>query len=388
MQKSYNFRVVFTAACLTMLFFGVSVISLGSILPDLIRQYGLSEIEAGVLTSMLPLGILIGSLVFGPIVDRYSYRPLLIVCVLLIFAGMQTIAFTSSYLLLQLAFVLIGIGGGAINGGASALVADISVDRPESRGANLSFLGVFFGVGALGMPILLGVFEQQYSYNTLIAAIGWFVFLSIFFLAVIRFPGPKHQQGVPFREGLGLLREAPLLLLGFFLFFQSGVEGLVNNWTTTYLEKNLNTEASLALFALGTSVASLTFMRLVLAGLLKKVRRYWVMVISLLLAIAGGLVLLTGIPVLGLALLGAGLAAGFPVMLSFVGDLYSHLSGTAFSLVFVIALIGNIIINFLMGVISQALGIGQFPWILLACLVIMGALLFASLRSIAGKTNI
>jgi fucose permease len=40
-----------------------------------------------------------------------------------------------------------------------------------------------------------------------------------------------------------------------------------------------------------------------------------------------------------------------------VGDRYKALSGTAFSLVLVIALSGNMIINYSMGVIAQTYGI-------------------------------
>ena len=53
----------------------------------------------------------------------------------------------------------IGFGGGIINGGTNALVADISA---ENKGANLSLLGVFFGIGALGMPLLLGVLSKHF----------------------------------------------------------------------------------------------------------------------------------------------------------------------------------------------------------------------------------
>ena len=48
---------------------------------------------------------------------------------------------------------LFGLGGGAVNGATNALVSDIS---EKDKGANLSLLGVFFGLGALGMPFILG----------------------------------------------------------------------------------------------------------------------------------------------------------------------------------------------------------------------------------------
>ena len=61
----------------------------------------------------------------------------------------------------------------------------------------------------------------------------------------------------------------------------------------------------------------------------------------------------------GLILSGAGLAGGFPIMLGFVGEKFSDISGTAFSFVFVVALIGNMLVNFLTGLIVHYHGVGS-----------------------------
>jgi len=58
-------------------------------------------------------------------------------------------------------------------------------------------------------------------------------------------------------------------------------------------------------------------------------------------------------------------------MLGFVGTLYPGLSGTAFSLVFFIALIGNTLINFLMGIVAQNFGVEHLVTFALAESVIM-----------------
>jgi fucose permease len=75
--------------------------------------------------------------------------------------------------------------------------------------------------------------------------------------------------------------------------------------------------------------------------------------------------------VTGLIILGAGLAGGFPIMLGFVGNSYRELSGTAFSLVLVIALVGNIIINYCMGIIAQEYGIQHLITVAFAELFVM-----------------
>ena len=76
--------------------------------------------------------------------------------------------------------------------------------------------------------------------------------------------------------------------------------------------------------------------------------------------------------------MGVGLAAGFPVMLGLVGSRYADLSGTAFSFVLVIALIGNMFVNFLMGIISENFGIrhlGTVTITIILCMFVLAALI-------------
>ena len=136
----------------------------------------------------------------------------------------------------------------------------------------------------------------------------------------------------------------------------------------------------------------MTVARLLLSRLLKKVSPFWALMASLCIAIAGSFTLMLasayGFAIAGLALLGAGLAGGFPIILGYVGDIYAKLSGTAFSIAFVIALAGNMLINYMMGVISQAFGIGQLSTALLLTLMVMILLLWVIRGRIRGKVAV
>ena len=104
----------------------------------------------------------------------------------------------------------------------------------EELGSRLSFLGMFYGLGALGIPSLLGVLSEHYSFETILQGIGIIMLAGILFCIPVHFPAPKQAQGFPVKEGLGLLKESSLLLLSSILFFQSGIEGVCNNWSTSY----------------------------------------------------------------------------------------------------------------------------------------------------------
>lgn len=93
MSNSYHKNLVFTAACIGMCFFGVSMITLGAVLPSLIAKLNLSGLQTTSLVTFLPLGMLAGSLIFGPIVDRFGHKALLVPSCIIVLLGMEGLAF-------------------------------------------------------------------------------------------------------------------------------------------------------------------------------------------------------------------------------------------------------------------------------------------------------
>ncbi|MGD9327529.1 MAG: MFS transporter [Cyclobacteriaceae bacterium] len=380
----YNKKLVFAAACVDILVFGVGVISLGSILPFLTEKYALDDLSKGTLASLLPLGILTGSLVFGPVVDKYSYKNLLSLSILLNILGFELIAFANSFFFLGLAFFLIGWGGGMINGATSALVSDISEDHGENKGANLSLFGIFFGVGALGMPFIISFLSTRYETDNIVAGIGSAMIAALVLNLILTFPKPKQAQSIAIKQFFQLVKNKVLLLFGFILFFQSGMEGLTNNWTTSYLIEVIRVDEQRALMSLTIYGGIFTIGRLVISLLLKVISARIVLVSSVTLALAGGIITLVAGNIIvytaGLLCIGFGLAAGFPIVLGMVGDRFPSWTGTAFGVVFSIALIGNIIINYMTGVAAELWTIITFPIIYVISGILMLILILFSFR--------
>jgi MFS family permease len=369
-------KTVFICACLAMLLFGISLITLGSVATALQEKFQLDALASGTLFSILPIGILAGSLLFGPFSDRYGYKVILILSCLLIFAGFQGIAFAPDPGLLKVYIFLFGLGGGAINGATNAVVADISA---ANKGANLSLLGVFYAIGALGMPVVLGAMEKKFSFETIVSAIGYIPLAVCALCIFTRFPPGKQAGGVSLSQGLSLLREHALVLIGFFLFCVSSFEAIINNWTTTYLLKELpSAVSSQTLYALSLYIAGMAGMRLLLGSAFRSLSSLRILVLSFGCLLAGCLLFHTPgsypVAVAGLVLIGIGLAAGFPVMLGLTGSLYASVSGTAFSMVLTIALVGNMLVNFAMGAIAERYGVEHLTSVAFTLLAAMLAL--------------
>jgi MFS family permease len=135
----------------------------------------------------------------------------------------------------------------------------------------------------------------------------------------------------------------------------------------------------------------MTVMRLLLGSAFRNTGAKKIWTISLSLLFLGLLFLSLGKSfypaVTGLILIGAGLAAGFPIMLGYVGDRFKELSGTAFSIAFVIALLGNMIINYSMGFIVQKYGVRQLTTVGFIEFFIMMLLCIAVLKKLTINKN-
>jgi fucose permease len=376
----YRYSLVFAAACLGMLLFGMTLTTLGAALPPLMDRYGLDRTEAGSLLALMSLGILAASLVFGPIVDRFGYRSVLVVSALGVGLGLEGIAQAPSARWLAAAVLVLGFSGGIVNGSTNALVSDIS---GTGRSASLALLGVFFGVSALGVPLALGLLLNWVGYAAILAGIGLVVLIPVVYFLAIPFPPPKQPQGFPLRKAGGLLREQPLLLLGGMLFFQSGMEITLGGWSARYAHEVLGLTEQRAVLVLSLYWVGMVTARLVLTALLQRLSAGRILGAFLGVATLGSALLLaargSATAMLGLFLLGFGLAAGFPIVLGIIGELYTELTGTAFSIAFVMALTGGSALPYLTGRLGDRYGLRGSLLIVPASALAM-ALLFGVVR--------
>ncbi len=382
MAKAYNKNLVFTAACIGMCFFGVAMIIIGSVLPTLAAKLSLSELQQAALVTFLPIGMLVGSLIFGPICDRYGHKALLVPSCILVLLGIEGLAIFESVAALQAAIFAIGFGGGVLNGETNALASDISDENEKS--SRMSFLGVFYGVGAIFIPIALSALEKTYSYEVILQAVGVIMLIGIIFCIAIPFPPAKQSQGFPIKEALGLLKNKYVLMLSFVLFFQSGIESITNNWSTSFFLGTTELTKEMTLLLLTCMVAGLTVARVIQVWLFRKVDPNKILPYLLLLTAVGCVALLFSPEfwraAVGMVLIGVGLSATFPVIFGVLGSKFPELSGTVFSVALVVALIGQTVLNNVVGLTSAAF----LPYIIVCGLAIM---LFLFKISVKNKTT-
>ena len=378
----YNKNLLFVAASLAMVLFGIACVAIGTINEYLTSTFSVDKIFIGFLASMFAAGALIGSLSFGPIVDRFGYKILLIISLIFLSAAFEIVGRTNDLNIIRTMIFLFGLGGGIINGATSALVADLFT---EKKGAYLSFLGVFWGIGALSLPLVTSILLKiEMGYPEILSIIGALALIPIGLFAMLKCPDAKNSEGIPYRKYLSMLKNPTILLIGFFLFFQSGFETLTTTWTPRYFMEAYLSDTEKALLSLTMMSISLTVSRLLLGYLLKKNEAWKVLLAGLLITMTGLVMMKFGSSyatgIVGISLLGFGAAASFPVMLGYVGTMFPDISGAAFSLVLFMALTGNMLLNAAGGMVFERYQVTSFSLLMIGIVAVMLILLVFIIR--------
>lgn len=372
----------FIAACIGMAFFGVTMVALGAVLPSLSEKLGLTPVEKASLAGSLMGGIFLGSIVFGPICDHYGHKGIFLFSSICVLLGLLDISVAPGLLLLIPGYLLIGFGGGVLNGQTNTLVSDL-YDATE-RGGKLSLLGAFYGVGAMAITLLVGVLGADFSFEIILQGISVVLLLGIAFCFTVNFPAPKQAQSFPFRKALAMLKEPVLLLMSLVLMLESTIESVTNNLSTTYFGNNFGSASEVVLL-LTVMMASLTAARFMLSWLAHVFSPQILLYIFLTLlftgfalaAISGNIAMAT----VAMVLVGLGAAAAYPVILGQLGTKYSDLSGTAFGIAITIALAGSTLFNALIG----GLLLSVYPYVMMGGVLLMLVLYTLGNRSLEIK---
>ncbi|MDR2682344.1 MAG: MFS transporter [Dysgonamonadaceae bacterium] len=353
-MKEYNKTLVFIAACAGLAFFGVAMLALGPVLSHLGEG-------ANALPATLSIGILIGTVIFGPVVDKFGYKGLLVTGSALALCGIQGLAHLTGMSLLHLSMLMLGVGGGILNGETNALVAEIYDDK--TRGGRLSVLGAFYCIGAL-LWTLLNYFIKD-NYTLPLNAISVIMAMFVVFFLWIRFPLPKPNTNVSVSKTLGLLKYPALILFAFLLFFQSGFEGITGNFTIRFLENTQDMESAAATLSLTAFTIGMLIGRLPMGYLISKLSGSTTLYLYLCVALAGVALLYFAPSVAGVyaatACIGLGVGATYPVVFNYLGGAFKELSGTVFSIAIFIGLCGQFTFNKGIGVLFDNGRFGYFP---------------------------
>ncbi|MER5780335.1 MFS transporter [Streptomyces mobaraensis] len=214
----------------------------------LVRGKGLSTGGAGLLISVGSTGLLVGSLLSGPLCDLRGRRPALVCALLLNAVGYLGLATLNgppwSYaVLLFVALVGMGMFGPACN----TLIADLATPEQRPFAYTISYIGNNLG---MGVGPLLGGVAAAYSYHVMFAGniLAGLVCVALVMVWVPRDDrvahgeasgSPRAAEGKAFRGVLGDTHVLLVVLVSFFYVAPLiGLEYLLPLSVTTVLHES------------------------------------------------------------------------------------------------------------------------------------------------------
>ncbi|MEK4405482.1 MFS transporter [Sporosarcina sp. FSL K6-6792] len=258
---------------------GFGHIIIGTVLEPMVDSYGIHYKDGGQLIMNQFLGFLGGVMIAPLIVNRIGRR-MTIFLALLIFALSQ---FVFSVLPNWNVMLAIAPFGGAGIGIAETIVASLIIGHlKEKKATTLVIVEIFFGVGALAIPvisaflIMTGVWNFSFTFVAVFASVIMLLWLFLSFgeldpILKRQVKALPEDGNKPERKRYSK-RQLPIIATGaLFFFMYVGTEMVLPNYLPTILSKTTNLDASTLALSITVFWAAMTLGRISMTGIIDRI---------------------------------------------------------------------------------------------------------------------
>lgn len=323
-----DFNMLIVAAVMAIFVYGMIAAMLGSILPDLSKRFSLSPAQNGTIAMTQAIGLVIGSLLQGPLIDLQGKKVGMVLGLGLIALALFLLPRSKGFSSIRLYMLILGVGGGIIVAGANALVNDVKTDNPT---ALFNGFNTFFGLGGIATPFIAANLLGGNSFRlcNLTAAL---TVATLALHSATDMPLPTGVVQFQFSDVPALLANPGLFLPAMLLFLYVAAEVGVWNWLVKHLiAQGIPEKKALNILSFGFALGLLAG-RLVVAVIPPIPATTLLMVSSILIAVTTYLMLQFKDATLAWAMVflaGVAMAPVFPTALSLVGAKFPTGTATA-----------------------------------------------------------
>ena len=351
---------------------GVYVILIGSILPMIKEEYGLSYQIGGYLISAHSTGNILAGLFAGLIPLMIGIKNSLMILNLLPYIGFIIALLTGNPLLLIFAFLLSGLGRGSISNYNNQAVSTLS----GGNSSPLNALHGFFAIGAVTAPLIALACTRNGNAGwriTVYIILGLGV-ISIVTSSFMKMDSVTYSRSESQQNAFGFLKEGPYWYSIGIMFLYQCIEASVMGWMVTYYEESgiLASGASQLLTSLlWITILIGRFGCSAIGGRTSSVKIIRTLTTGILLFLC--LVLMAGhLPLMLLGTIGLGLSLSgmYGTTVSNAGDVFGRYP-LAMGIFVTLSGFGSIITPSIIGTIAEYTGIRVSMRVLLAPAVVL-----------------
>jgi fucose permease len=337
---------------------GWSMVLMPSLIRSIEHQFGQSDAAFGLLYFMASLIYACGAFSGGFLTERLGRRAVLCAGVLALGAGLGGEGIAPTWVTLLAALVPASWGAGVIDGGINALFLDLYRD---ARAGALNLLHVFFSLGALVSPFVVGqLISAGVPWRSIFLGTGVWALPLAGLLAVVGMPSGRHDRHVrePAQGDAAEQSLLPFAGLALAIGLYVAAEVSVSNWLVKLL---VAVPVATATEVLSVFWAGLAVGRLLSNRLAERIDYFAFTVGCIVLA---SLALLGAIfaPILPLAgalfgLTGMFFGPIYPMIMALGGNIYPRRLAALSGSLSAAAVAGSIVYPPLMGVMATHIGL-------------------------------
>jgi fucose permease len=350
-------HTLYLVSCAAMFVFGIVLALPGTVLalPEVADRLHLTLASRGTLISALFLGLLSGSFLSGPLVDRVGQRRMLGASALLVATCLPLFAAAPGYVLAAASLAAIGLASAGVNTASNALSSDLF---PEERGRRMNGLAVAVGLGGLSLPAATALASGVLTWSWIVTG-GAILAAAVAAIALVVRGPAEHLHSSEARGVAQVARQRGLMWIAALVALAAGTEASMAGFTSTYLSARGFT-ATAATWALSAHWVGLIVGRVVLAGHVDRAKAR--AVVAAAAAGASGILALVTFhqPAILAAMpfvVGVAIGTIMPTSLALAGERYPRGAGTLFGLLLTSAQAGAMALPSIIGVVSEWNGV-------------------------------
>jgi MFS family permease len=324
MPASIQRNKLFVASCMALLVTSLSFGIRAGLLDTWKHSFGLSQEDAGVITSTAFFGFPIAIIIGGMVVDIIGMKKLLVTAGVFHLFGIALTIFATGFWSLFFSTLLIGLGNGTVEAACNPLVASL---YPENKTTRLNYFHLWFPGGIVIGTLIVHFFGipvpgTSYMDNWKIL-VGFMLIPTIIYLYLFSELGFPVTERVSSGVSTGEMYKAllnPLFWVMFILMFGTAITELFTGQWIDVLLKNVTDNALLLLtletgvMVLGRAFAGSVVHRLSPAGVLLFSAIFAALGIYMLGHTTGNMLFV------GALIFGVGVCYFWPTMLGFVSE--------------------------------------------------------------------
>jgi fucose permease len=217
--------------------FAMTTDSVGLIIPEVIKTFGLSLTAAGAFQYATMGGIAVAGLLLGQLADRFGRRPVLVAGLTLFAAASFAFLAGDTFLFFTVLMGLSGVAIAVFKTAALALIGDISTSTAQHT-AIMNTAEGFFGIGSIvGPAILARLLGAGVAWHWLYVLAGGLCLLLI--VTALQIDYPESTRPAAARAGMSgtvaALKDPYVLAFSIGIFLYVAVEAAIYVWMPTWL---------------------------------------------------------------------------------------------------------------------------------------------------------